>query len=222
MDLVVLSALPTHLLANKGAIIKSADATRSLSAADALAMAGQAVARQKQLVAGATAKGHQKGLLAGGVQAQAEYAGRLARAEAARHAVLQELQPVLVDLVMQAVEVVVRQQNRQDLIASALDSIDALIREARWARLRVHPSAVEAARDALAQEHGGVSPNRIVSVIPDAGLSVDGCVFETDVGMADASLAVQLATLREAVEAAFEALAPPAGHEAALGEASGA
>jgi type III secretion protein L len=206
MDLVVLSALPTHVLAVKGAVIKGADATRVLPVTDALAMAKQLGVEQNNLVAQAMATAHHKGLLAGRAQAAAEYAGKLAKAEAARHAALRELQPALVDMVIQAVEVVVRQQDRQQLLVSALNAVDGLIRQARWARLRVHPSAAEAARAALAQTVGGMSPNQIVSVIPDAEMDVDGCVFETDIGMADGSLNVQLRALRVAVQAAFAAL----------------
>ena len=48
-----------------------------------------------------------------------------------------------------------------------------------------------------------------VSVIADASVAPDACVFETDIGVADASLSVQLDAIRRVVESAVAQLVEP-------------
>jgi type III secretion protein L len=207
MELVVLSALPGHTVAATGRVIKAADSAKVAQALALLESAKAITKERHRLVQEAVQAGHAQGLQTGREQARDEYAARLANAEAARHTTLRYLRPALVDVVMQAVELVVRGTDRQDLLAKALESVDMLVRQARWARLRVHPSAVEAARAALADHALGPATHMdIVGVVADADVGLDGCIFETDVGIADASLDVQLEALRVAVAAAVDDL----------------
>lgn len=207
MELVVLSAMPRQVLAASQRVIKGGDTVEFVAAIDLLSIAKKTLAQQEGLVRDAVARGKALGLETGRQAANAEYAARLAHAEAARHVAMHHLKPVLVDVVMQAVELVVHGVDRTHLMAKALESVDMLLHQARWARLKVHPSAVEAARAAVAQraEAGGAALT-LVSVVADKSLGEDGCLFETDVGMADGSLSVQLAALRSAVEAAVVSL----------------
>ncbi len=207
MELVVLSAVPGHMVAATGRVIKAADSVQVAQAVELLESAKAIAKERHRLVQDAVQDGHAQGLREGREQARDEYAARLANAEAARHTTLRYLRPALVDTVMQAVELVVRSANRQDLLAKALESVDMLVRQARWARLRVHPSAVDATRAALADHAFGAAAHiDMVGVVADLDVGEDGCIFETDVGIADASLNVQLEALRAAVMAAVNAL----------------
>lgn len=207
MELVVLSTLQNRVVAATGKVIKAEDSAQVCSALELLDTAKKIAAQQDMLVREATQKAHARGLQTGRDEASREYSARLARAEAARHVEMRDLKPALVDVVMQAVEAVVRGTDRRHLLSKSVEAVDTLLRQARWARLRVHPSAVEAAKAALADsaDLGGVALE-LVAVVSDTDVGEDGCVFETDVGMADGSLGVQLELLRDAVTAAVNSL----------------
>ncbi|RQP21323.1 FliH/SctL family protein [Piscinibacter terrae] len=203
MDLVVLIDRPDLTVAHPGRLLKRADANLVTQADELLGRLG---ARERQMQAQwqqAYETHKQRGLVAGEAQARQEWAERLAAAHAARHIALTDLAPTLVDIVSDAVGLVLRRTDRRQLIASALEAVDDMLRQARWAKLRLHPSQLAAARRALddVARHVG-SGRELVTLVGDALLGEDDCIFETDVGIADASLGVQLAAIRSAVESA--------------------
>lgn len=218
MDLVVLTDLPAFKVVATGRVLKHADAAAVVSATELLTQARQRDAMMVVQARTALEQARERGLSEGRAQAHAELAGRLATAEAARQVALHELAPVLAEIVADAVAVVMRSADRQQLIASAVAAVSGLLRQARWARLRVHPTQAAAARAALAAEPAdnaaSASAAQMASVVPDASVSVDACIFETDVGTADASLSVQIDTLRRAIQDAASQLAVPAADDA--------
>jgi type III secretion protein L len=210
MDLVVLIDQPFFTVTSASRVIKRRDVATVSQAAQVLqrAQAHDQLMREKilQSYEQERARGYNQGLL----EAQEEWAQRLAAAQAARYLALKDLAPTLVDIVVEGVSVILKNADPQQLMASALASVAGLIKQARWARLRVHPQQADAARsmlDTFAQQAG--SKLDWVSVIADASVAPDVCVFETDIGIADASLSVQLGAIRRAVESAVAQLVEP-------------
>jgi len=202
MDLVVLTDAAACKVVATSRVLKHADAASVMEAAQLLVLARQREAATVAQARAAQQQAREQGLKDGREQARAEYAGRLAAAEAARHVGLRELSPVLVDIVADAVAVLLRQADRAALLGAAIEAVDGLLKQARWARLRVHPDQADAARAALA-----AAAIPIATVLVDPTLGLDACSFETDVGIADASLQVQLDALRVAVQQAVDGLA---------------
>lgn len=202
MDLVVLTDAAACKVVATSRVLKHADAAPVMEAAQLLVLARQREAATVAQARAAQQQAREQGLKDGREQARAEYAGRLAAAEVARHVGLRELSPVLVDIVADAVAVLLRQADRATLLGAAIEAVDGLLKQARWARLRVHPDQADAARMALA-----AAAIPIATVLVDPTLGLDACSFETDVGIADASLQVQLDALRVAVQQAVDGLA---------------
>jgi len=208
MDLVVLIDRPDLTVVHPGRLLKRADAALVAQADELL---GRLDARERQMQAQcrqAYENEMQRGRDAGEAQARQEWAERLAAVHAARHIALNDLAPTLVDIVSDAVSLVLRRADRQQLIAGALEAVNDMLRQARWAKLRLHPSQLAAARrslDDMAQHTG--TGREFVTLVGDASLDEDDCIFETDAGIADASLDVQLAAIRSAVESAVAHLA---------------
>jgi type III secretion system HrpE/YscL family protein len=202
MDLVVLIDLPDLTVASKSRLLKKPDAEALTQAADILERARA----RDQLMLKQTLNGYeqarQRGRRQGLAQAEAQWAGRLAAAAAARQVALRDLAPVMVDLVVDAATLVLKNANRRQLMAAALQAVDGLLKQARWARLRVHPSQADAARETLGEFDARHSGAGLVTVIADPSLQTDDCIFETDAGIADASLGVQLSAIRSALEKA--------------------
>lgn len=150
------------------------------------------------------AKAHQ-GFRAGERHAVHEVGRRLAELEAVRSSLLEALKPSLVDLLLDALARLASGIDRRRLYAGALLALEDAWRSARWAKLRVHPDDAAEAQAALAEIAAGGGPPIHVQVVGDAGVEPQGCRFESDLGHADAGLAVQLAALREAFDAGLAA-----------------
>lgn len=203
MDLVVLINQPDFTVTSGSRIVKGKDIVIVAQTAEILQGLQDRVRdikqRSVQDYEQERTRGYEEGLLA----AKEEWAQRLAVAQAARHQTLKDIAPTLVDIVLDAVTVILKNTSPQQLMASAIESVTDLIKQARWARLRVHPQQADAARlmlDSMAQQSSAGLD--WVTVISDVSLATDACIFETDVGIADASLSVQLAAIRRAVESA--------------------
>ncbi|MBA2723607.1 MAG: type III secretion system stator protein SctL [Methylibium sp.] len=202
MDLVVLIDLPELTVASKSRLLKKADAEHLTQAADVL----ERTRARDQLMLKQTLNGYeqarQRGRRQGLAQAEAEWAGRLAAAAAAKQLALRDLAPTMIDLVVDATALVLRNADRRQLMTAALQAVDGLLKQARWARLRVHPSQADAARETLGEFDARHSGAALITVVPDPSLKPEDCIFETDVGIADASLDVQLGAIRSALEKA--------------------
>jgi type III secretion protein L len=207
MDLVVLIDTPGFTVAGTDRLLKQREAA---AVADASELLQRAQARDKLLLdqtLAAYEQSRQRGWEQGMAEARDAMANRLAVALAARQTALQSLTPALVDVVADTVALLVKGMPRRHLLAAALDSVCGMLKQARWARLRVHPAQADEARAALAEARAELAAADMVTVVADAAVDADGCIFETDAGMADASLGVQLAAIRAAVATAVGALA---------------
>jgi type III secretion protein L len=108
----------------------------------------------------------------------------------------------LADVVTTAVERIVQSENRSALYQRALKSVQTLSRSATALTLRVSPGDAEAAREGLAGVAEFQSLGIAVDVQVDASLAPGGCIFESDMGVVDASLSTQLDALRAAMSRA--------------------
>lgn len=207
MGLVVLIDQPDFTVASESRLIKKQDAVAIAQAAKVVRRAKRYWRETREETARCLEQERERGYRQGVLDAQAEWTERLAAAAAARHWALEDLAPTLVGIVTEAVSVIVRNADPQQLLASALASVSDLIKQVRWVRLRVHVEQADAARvmlDDFARQSGrGVD---WVSVVADASVAPDTCVFETDVGIADASASVQLDVVRGAVQSAVSQL----------------
>ncbi len=114
---------------------------------------------------------------------------------------LRALHQKLAGIVTGAVERIVHTESREGLYQRALDSVHGLTHGATSLVLRVNPADYEEARNALAalpEPPHGVS----LQVTADDALRPGSCVFESDLGVLDASLHTQLHGLRTAMERA--------------------
>jgi type III secretion protein L len=131
----------------------------------------------------------------GRTAAQAEAAGLLADASAARDRILADAHDQIARLAIAVARRIVGDRLEADptttghLVQRALDRA----RRARRLTLRVHPADVDTVRPLVGDG------DRSVTVAPDPELARGDCVLHTDVGEVDARLEVQLAALERAL-----------------------
>ena len=209
MDLVVLIDRADFKVSTKSRLIKAADVVSITSAQDLLLRAQEHVRNMQEQLAQRFEQERDRGYAEGLQAAQQEWSERLGVAQATRHLALKNLAPVLVDIVVDAVSVILKEADSKQVFSSALSAVDDLIRRAKWASFRVHPDKVEAAQLALNRfAQGAASSCDWIYVVPDPSLPIDACIFETDAGTADASLSTQLQFVRSAMESAVASLIP--------------
>jgi type III secretion protein L len=199
MGLVFLIDRPGYRLATDGKVLKRSEATVIEEITQAYVRAqgeiNAALANLETVCARAAEDAYQKGL----AKAAHEAAQRWSLAEVDRLRLLASVQPALAEMVADAVTVLAKGIDREAFIARALELLQSSLREASWARVRVHPDAVEAAEGALSELRRQAGPGKIAHVVADETLSQDGCVLESDLGTVDASLDTQLRVICSAI-----------------------
>lgn len=143
-----------------------------------------------------------RGYADGEREAAARWHERFAELQAGDAAALAGMEARLAGIVAMAVERIVRAEPREAVFARALQGVRDALRESTGARLRVHPGDAAAAEAALAADDGAQAGQLHMQVEPDASLAPGACIFESSLGRLDASLDVQLAGVRAALERA--------------------
>ncbi len=113
----------------------------------------------------------------------------------------------LSELVASAVEHIVRITDRRALFERAINTLEHISEGASLLNVRVHPDEVDAAQeafDAFSKEWSARGQAIKVVVHADAQLPLGSCICETEFGMIDASLEVQLQAMRSALGRAIE------------------
>jgi len=132
--------------------------------------------------------------------AAAEWHERHAQLLAHHAQVMASMHDRLAGVVAAAVERVIAAVPRAALFEHALKHVQALTRGAATLLVRVHPDDLEAASEALARLRGSTALQ--VEVSADAMLQPGSCIFESEMGVLDAGLGVQLGAMRLALERA--------------------
>ena len=193
MGLVVLKTVGDLSIASGGKILKASEVSSVLSA-DTLV---EQTRNRCDAMLRQAAKGYEdsklRGWRKGTADAKDEWSAKLATIDVSRHAILESLAPALTDVVLDALSLLIKDIDQQKLFESTLASVNSLMRQARWAHLKVHPDFVDEAKNAL-QEMGLNRDGSSVfaTIVPDSTLQKTDCIFETDVGIADGSVSVQL------------------------------
>lgn len=132
---------------------------------------------------------------------------------------LRRMHEKLAAIVTAAVERIVHTEERGALYQRALRSVQGLTRGANSLALRVNAVDFEHARAALASLQSLGAHGLSVDVSVDPALKPGSCIFESEVGILDASLQTQLDGLRAAMDRAVRKAvadtdAPAGEHEA--------
>jgi type III secretion protein L len=128
-----------------------------------------------------------------------EWAERQTRQTQSRAQALQNMHEKLAVIVTSAVERIVHTEQRDALYQRALRSVQTLTRGASQLTLRVGPADYEAAAKAVGELKGLAANGVQLEVAVDPALKNGSCIFESELGILDASLETQLAGLRNAM-----------------------
>jgi len=177
-----------------------AEAQEQVDAAHAEAESRVAAALAEAKEAGE--RGYREGLALGREEAAANWAASALRDGASTKHRLSRQTDRLSTIVALAVERIVEHEDRAALYRQALRTIHKLLKDAPMLTLRVSESERDSAQRAIDSVSLPGNDAPLVELVGDATLAPGSCVFESDMGVVDASLETQLAAVKRAIERA--------------------
>jgi type III secretion protein L len=208
MDMVVLIDTPEFKLLNNSRLVKNSSIGAIVESAELIKLAEQSRATVAEQCEMALELAKKNGYKEGMAQANVEMSAQLARVVASRQVSLHDLGPLMADIVTDTVKSMLKQIDTSLVYKSAFDAVNRHIQKAQWIELRVHPSHVDAVQktvDELATNGAPAFNLPFISITADHSLEPYDCLFQTDIGSAEAGLDVQLESIRAAVLAGASA-----------------
>ena len=200
MGLAFLITTENLQLLGERKVLKEAEYATLLDAAQVIDSA-RAEARRIVELAAAQAEqrrreGHEEGLR----QARAEQADSLLASALGTAGQMRALRQSMAQIVAKAVQQFLADAEPAQLMAAAMQRVDALIRHEPFIVARVAPAQETALRDALARLGGEAPWAAHTSIVVDASLAEGACVLQTPSGSLEIGVEAQIEAFRRAVE----------------------
>ena len=178
-------------------IIKKADYARFVAAEQVLEaarkLAEQIAAEARAAYEQQKKEGREEGIL----QGKTEIAERMLEGVSRSVDYLEGMENAVVDIVMKSLASVLGEMNEKDLVCRVVRRALQRVRDQKKILLKVcvdDAEAVQARLDEMVRAYPGIG---LVQVQPDPRLGPRECILETEMGVVDASLDKQLATIEK-------------------------
>lgn len=161
-------------------------------------------AEAEELKKAACAKGHDEGLQSGRAAAEKEVAARMQEIEALKKSMqaerdqaLKELEPKLLDVILQVFERVFHIQfgEKKEILEYLIINTIMNVEGSKEFRIKTSESNLDYLNAHLPEIRSQVGQEYLLEVISDSSLSPSQCVIETDAGLFDCSIDVHLENL---------------------------
>ncbi len=162
--------------------------------------AAEIEAQARDAFAAEKARGYTEGM----AQAAAAAAAQQLETIGQTVAWFERIETQVAELVLQATEKILGELDDVELLKRVVHSALKVMRTQRQVTLRVAPEMVETVQRQLTEIMSGYEGVSFVDVLPDARLRRVGCILESELGIVEASVDVQLEALRRALRRAFQ------------------
>lgn len=105
----------------------------------------------------------------------------------------------VVDLVLKALRKILGELDARDRVVNVVRTALAVAKNQSHVTLRVTPADAEIARERLAEITKPYPEIHFLEVVPDSRLAPAACILETELGVIDASLELQLAAIEKSL-----------------------
>jgi type III secretion protein L len=141
-------------------------------------------------------KGYAKGL----DEARREQATQVIENVARNIDFLEKSEDRIVDLVMQAVRKVIEGFGDRERTVAAVRSVLAIARDQKQVTLRLSPEQADALRAQIQDMMAAYPSIGFIEVVSERQLTGDTCVMESEMGVVEASIEIQLAAIQSAFD----------------------
>ena len=186
-------------LAPAGKIIPAEEYEAYLDAqgiiAEAKKQAEQIIADAQQEYENQKQQGFEDGLTEG----RMEMAEKMVDSVAKSVDYFSDLEGRMVELVVKALKKIVGEMDARERIVAIVRHALAVARNQAKITIRACPGEVEVLQEKLADIMRPYPAINFIDIVPDSRLSEGGCILETDIGVVDASVDVQLAAIEKSL-----------------------
>jgi len=109
------------------------------------------------------------------------------------------VEETLCSLVMTAMKKILGEMDDKDLVLKVVRNALALVRNQKQVVLRVSPMDQETVQSKINDIMADFPGVGFIDIVPDGRLKKDGCILESDIGIIDASLDVQMEAIRRSL-----------------------
>ncbi|MBI1247958.1 HrpE/YscL family type III secretion apparatus protein [bacterium] len=169
---------------------------------DAEAIIAEAKNQAEQIIADAheefeaqKKEGFEEGLM----EAKLEMAEKMVDSVAKSVDYFQGLEAKLTDLVVKALKKVVGEMDQRERIVAVVRNALAVARNEQKVMVRVCPDEVPFLQESLTEIMRAYPTINFIDIVPDGRLNPGGCILETDIGIVDASVDVQLKVIEKSL-----------------------
>ncbi|HET6468611.1 MAG TPA: HrpE/YscL family type III secretion apparatus protein [Geminicoccaceae bacterium] len=145
-------------------------------------------------------RGYQDGLAEAAMKAAEQQLDTIAQTVAW----FERVENQVAELVIQATEKILGELDEVELVKRVVQNAMRVMRNQRQVTLRVTPELVESVQKQLAAIMADYPGVTFVDVAPDARLRRGGCILESELGVVDATVELQLEALKRALRRAFQ------------------
>lgn len=187
-------------LAPKGKVLKAGEHLAYCEAAQVLE---EAQARARDLEAAAKAayeEERRRGYEDGHNEARLEAAEQMIEIVSHSIAYFSRVEAKVVDLVMTALRKILMDFDDRERVTLVVKNALAAMRNQKQVTLRLAPDKAEMLRERINELLAAYPAIGFLDITPDARLSGDACILESDIGSVEAGIEVQLAAIRRAFE----------------------
>ncbi|MDR3273972.1 MAG: HrpE/YscL family type III secretion apparatus protein [Puniceicoccales bacterium] len=110
-----------------------------------------------------------------------------------------KLEKDVIDVVARAIKKILGDVDKNELIASVVKNALKMVKSQKQAVLKVSPSEVSLLRDHIDELTRDTPSIEFLDIVSDAHLSPGSCLLETDIGVVDASVSVQIAAIEKSL-----------------------
>lgn len=169
---------------------------------DAEAIIVEAKKQAEQIIAAAHEEFEvqkKEGFEEGVMEAKLEMAEKMIDSVAKSVDYFQGLEGKLTDLVVKALRKVVGEMDQRERIVAVVRNSLAVARNEQKVMVRVCPEEVPFLQESLTEIMRAYPTINFIDIVPDGRLNPGGCILETDIGIVDASIDVQLKVIEKSL-----------------------
>ena len=200
MGLAFLITTENLQLLGERKVLKEAEYATLLDAAQVIDSARAEARRIVELAAAQAEQRRLEGYEEGLRQARAEQADSLLASALGTAGQMRALRQSMAQIVARAVQQFLADAEPAQLMAAAMQRVDALVRHEPFIVARVAPAQEAALREALARLGGEAPWSAHTSIVVDAALADGACVLQTPSGSLEIGVDAQIEVFRRAVE----------------------
>ncbi|MDR0595190.1 MAG: HrpE/YscL family type III secretion apparatus protein [Puniceicoccales bacterium] len=176
-------------------IIKQAHAERDVIVLAAKDEAEKIVEKAKKTYESEKKRGYNDGITSG----KEEMADQMMELATKSADSIAKLEKDVIDIVARAIKKILGDVNKNELIASVVKNALKMVKTQKQAVLKVCPSEVSFLRDRVDELTKDTPSIEFLDIVSDAHLSPGSCLLETDLGVVDASVSVQIAAIEKSL-----------------------